>query len=342
MQPEDSARVARLVTDFDGSLITTFLVDAYTAITAGAVEETLGVVVEAAGVGDLVGMGTVRFARAQFNGEVLPLAFLDGLKVHKDFRRQGLGYQIAAWRIEQARQRYGNQCLIATGMLQENHASRAVAQKWCREFIDSALNVLILPVHWRKPRLPAGIRVVEIQPAQFEEFAHHQNHFYQDRNLYPPLDPASIAQTLAVSAGGRQPYRYYAALDRSGSLLAGAQTWARGLLKSDQLVQPPARLRLLNRAFPAVPPDFTIHSLNLTGLWYLARAEDAARSLLETIRWECRSQGTTLEAAFDARDPDQKLLNARPWHQPRPVITLAFHGPAPIERSRLLYAPGRV
>jgi hypothetical protein len=39
----------------------------------------------------------------QYNGEILPHAFLDGLKVHKNFRGQGLGYQIANWRIQQAK-----------------------------------------------------------------------------------------------------------------------------------------------------------------------------------------------------------------------------------------------
>src|SRR5688572_32016115 len=86
MQPSDSAAVTELITEFDGDLTTHFLVDAYTAITAGTEFQTEGVVVERAGHAGLVGMGTVRFGRVQFNGETLPLAFLDGLKVHQDFR----------------------------------------------------------------------------------------------------------------------------------------------------------------------------------------------------------------------------------------------------------------
>src|SRR5262245_27269643 len=134
LQPSDSPALIRLLTEFDGDLTTRFLVDPYSAIMHGTENRTRGVVVETAGYDGLVGMGTVRFSQVQFNGEVLPLAFLDGLKVQKDFRGQGLGYQIASWRIQKAREELENPCVIGTGMLHDNHASHAVASKWCREF----------------------------------------------------------------------------------------------------------------------------------------------------------------------------------------------------------------
>jgi GNAT superfamily N-acetyltransferase len=82
-------------------------------------------------------MGTVRFNKVQFNGDILPLAFLDGLKVQPEFRGNGLGYQIASWRIQKARDEFGENGVIGTGMLHDNHASHAVAAKWCREFAES-------------------------------------------------------------------------------------------------------------------------------------------------------------------------------------------------------------
>ena len=100
MEASDSQAVASLITEFGDDITTRFSVDAFAAITSGTEFPTSGVVVEASGQNGLVGMGTVRFNHVQFNGEILPLAFLDGLKVRKDFRRQGLGYKIADWRLQ--------------------------------------------------------------------------------------------------------------------------------------------------------------------------------------------------------------------------------------------------
>jgi len=102
LQSSDSPALIKLLTEFDGDLTTRFLVDPYNAIIHGTENRTRGVVVETAEYDGLVGMGTVRFSKVQFNGEVLPLAFLDGLKVQKEFRGHGLGYQIASWRIQRA------------------------------------------------------------------------------------------------------------------------------------------------------------------------------------------------------------------------------------------------
>jgi GNAT superfamily N-acetyltransferase len=107
-------------------------------------------------------MGTARFSRVQYNGQMLPLAFLDNLKVRDEFSGQGLGYQIADWSIQQAREALGEECIIATSMLQDNHASRGVAKKWCREFIGP-MNTFILPVRLQAPKSLHGITVREIK-----------------------------------------------------------------------------------------------------------------------------------------------------------------------------------
>jgi GNAT superfamily N-acetyltransferase len=342
MQPSDSASVASLVTEFDGDMTTRFLLDAYTAITSGTENHTLGVVVECAGHDGFVGMGTVRFNEVQYNGEILPHAFLDGLKVHKDFRGQGLGYKIADWRIQHAREAYGDKCVIATGMLQENLASYAVARKWCREFIEPAFDVLIVPTRRQPPKPLTGITAHEIESHEYEEFAARQNIFYENYNLYPLRDAGSIANALDISAEGRKPYRFFVAVDSQRNLLAGAQTWARGILKSDTLNNPPMPLRILNNVLHVLPSDFIIRDIAVNGLWYEPDQLPVARFLWEMIRWECKEQGTTIAGSFDPRDPVRQVVLLKPWNQPRPKITVAIHGQTLINREKLLFAAGRV
>ncbi len=342
MEPSDAPDVTRLITEFDGELVTRFLVDPYRAIRFGTEFHTLGVVVECEGVDGLVGMGTVRFGEVQFNGERYPFAFLDGLKVKSEFRGHGLGYRIAQWRIQKAREAHGDRCVIATGMLYDNYASHAVAAKWCREFAESALYIMVLPVRTSAPNLPSGITAREVEAQEYEEFAARQNRFYKDYHLYSPSNVDSITHALDVSVEGRNPYRYFAAVDKNGNLLAGAQTWARGMLKSDTINQPPAPLRVINNILHLLPPDFTIRDIAVNGLWYEPGQLDTARFLWESIRWECRHQGTTITAGFDPRDPARLAVTLRPWHQPRPQITLAVHGPEPMDSSRLFFNIGRV
>ena len=342
LQPSDSPALVKLITEFDGDLTTRFQVDPYSAIISGTENRTRGVVVESDGYDGLVGMGTVRFSKVQFNDEVLPLAFLDGLKVQEEFRGKGLGYQIASWRIQTAREELGDQCVIGTGMLHDNHASHAVASKWCREFAESAVDVRFVSTLTHKPKALSGVNVREIEHSEYEEFTYKQNTFYKPYNLYPPSSPNSIAKALGVSVEGRKPYRYYAAVDAHGSLLAGAQTWARGLLKSDTVNNPPKFLRLLNKLVHLLPPDFTLRDVSVSGLWYESGQIKIGQYFWEMLRWECRDQGTILATGFDARDPAMNVVTLKPWNQPRPKITIAIHGPTPIQRERLLFASGRV
>jgi predicted N-acetyltransferase YhbS len=342
IQPDDGPGIAKLITEFDGDLTTRFLVDPYAAIVHGTEHRTTGVVLEAEGQDGFVGMGTVRFGTVQYNGDLLPLAFLDGLKVREDFRGNKLGHQLASWRIQTAKEKYGDQCVIGTGMLHDNHASHAVASKWCTEFIESAVNVPIVPVRAKPPRPIPGITIHELEPAQYEEFAKKQNKYYSQYQLYPPSTANSIAHACSTAVEGRKPYYYFVAVDDNGNLLAGAQTWARGMLKSDTVNNLPAAIRAMNKLVHLLPPDFTIRDIAVLGFWHEAGQERIAQFLWEMMRWQCRKLGTTMTAALDARDPTANIISLKPWHQPRPKITIAIRAPGTLNREYLLFAIGRV
>ncbi|HEY3474490.1 MAG TPA: hypothetical protein VGK56_07755, partial [Anaerolineales bacterium] len=123
---------------------------------------------------------------------------------------------------------------------------------------------------------------------------------------------------------------------------AGTQTWARGILKSDTVNRLPPLVRLLNRVVHLLPADLTLRDVAVSGLWYESGQIQIAQYLWEMLRWICRDQGTILTAAFDSRDPTINVIALKPWHQPRPKITLALHAPTPIHREQLLFAKGRV
>ena len=340
-QPADSAAIAALITELDGDVTTRFLIDAYTAITSGTDERTCIVVAECEGNDGLVGMGTVRFGSVQYNGQVLPFAGLDGLKVRAPFRGQGLGRKLAEWRVEQARQAYGEECVVITGLLRSNHASRAVATKWSREFIEP-VRVVIMPIRQQPPHPLENITVREIESRDYSEFATQQNRFYREYNLYKPTDPTVIANCLQIIAAERQMYRLFVAVDTAGNLLAGARLWLRGLLKVDVINQFPSVLRLLNPILHVLPADYTIRDIVVEGFWHAPGQERVARYLWEAMRWHCAAFGSTLVISVDPGSPLLNIFQLKPWHQPRIEVAYAVHGPVPRERHRLVCGFNRV
>jgi len=342
MRPSDSGAVEKLISTFEDNLVTFFSVDAYTAIVSGNHFETTAVVVEVEGHKDLIGMGTLRFGNIQFNGDVLPLAFLDGLKVDPNFRRQGLGFKIANWRVQKARERFGDKGVLGTAMAITNAASRAVAKKWCREFIDLAIEVAVLPARTKAPKLMPGITVREIGSKEYESFAAAQNSFYKDYNFYEPYDAEMIKSNLDLNIDGKKIYRFYGAFDVNGNLQAGAQVWVRGVTKYDELANPPLPLRLMNGILHFFPPDFKARGATVSNLWYSKDNEHIGSYLWEMIRWLANDIGTTFIIAFDPNDPAKKIIKLKPWNQPRPKVTLAVNGPQPIDRNRLICPVTRV
>ena len=341
MLPADSAAIRDLIADPNGFLTTHFLIDAYTAITAGTEDRTIGVVAECEGYNGLIGMSTLRFGKGQFNGQLLPFAGLDNLQVEKEFRGQGLGGQLIDWCVKRAREEYGDECVLFSGTTTDNQASRATLKRWGREFIGP-IHVAIMPVRQHPPKSVSGITVREAAPQEYDEFAAKQNTFYENYNAYTPTNVDTIAKLADMLPGGKRVYRFFVALDASGNLLAGARAWFRGLLKIDKINDPPLPLRVMNSIFHLVSSDYVIRDIGVNGFWYEPDKLHIAQNLWEEMRWQCREHGTILVISFDPRDPARNAVKLKPWHQPRPEIVVVVQGPKPIDRDRLLYSLGRI
>lgn len=314
MRPVDSTQ------SFD--VTTLFQLDSYQALIHSTPHRTVGVVAEVAGFDGLAGMATVTFDDLLFEGHRRPSAYLASLKVHPRFRRQGLGWQLARWRVERARAEIGPDGVIITGLERGNDASRATARKWCREFFEP-VSVAIMPTRSRPPRPIKGITVRRALQSDFAQIAEKQNSFYQNYNLYAPCTPETLAGWLEHSPADHSIHHYFVAVDTTGEIIAGAGVTEQRKIYVDKLHNPPPLLDLLNRVVHLIPSNYVIEHLPVSTIWYASGQLSAAQQVWETIRWECRTLGTTPSSSYDPRGP------------------LAVHGPTPMSPERLIYSPER-
>ena len=132
MEPGDGPAIDALMREnastTDISLTTHYQHDIYQALLAQ--HPTLfGVVATTPGSDGLAGFATAFIEEVMVGGRAYPAAQLENLKVRQDLRRHGLGARLAAWRIDEARRRFGGEGIITTGLERSNAASLATARR---------------------------------------------------------------------------------------------------------------------------------------------------------------------------------------------------------------------
>ncbi len=344
--PADGAAYAELLaaSPDTGSvgMVEKFEIDPYLALmglhsdTVGVVAETPGVSTTTPGHSGLVGGGLIRFRPSQWEGQVLPCALLNTLVVHPDYRRRGLAGQLAKWREDCIRQRYGDQCVMWAIIQSNNTGSERTAQKWASQFIKHRLISISLKMRSRAPTLSRDFSVRAIQPDDLESAVEQQNRFYQDYNLYPPETAASLADWLADTPFDA-PFRHYLVVcDKTGRIQAGLALAETNRLRTTIITHLPPVLSLLNKLFQAVPLDGVLRELGINRLWYAPEQMAAARFLLESVRWEWRDRGSSLVLFTDLRSPLISLYAIRPWTA-KTIESFALRGPTPCSEERLFY-----
>jgi len=333
MQPADGPALTRLMEDDPEtpgmSATTRFIVDAYQAW-AILKPGLIGVVAEAPGVAGLVGAATVAFQDIQFDGRVLPSAFLENLKVHHAYRGRGLGTALAQWRIQRASEHFGGDGVIMTGTASDNTASLATVKKWGKQFLDP-IQVAVRPMRANPPTPRAGVSIRAAEAHDLAEIVDKANHFYANYNLYPPLSTDDLDSILKITPA---VFYYRTAVDSSGNIVAGMMLCERGQLMVDEFRNVSLPLRFLNAVAHIIPPDNRIRLLETVFIWF--DQLDAARHLWEHVRWEFREKASTISGTFDPRSPLKDVFQLKPWHVPKPEVMMAINGPTIMDTKRLV------
>lgn len=259
----------------------------------------------------LVGIGLVRFGRCTYEAEERPFALLSNLIVHPDFRQRGLATRLADWRVNLARERYGERVVILANLQYGNRASVNTVKKWARQ-VHGPFYYQLLKTRATRPEQPPGIAVRALEEDEYQAFALGLDEFYSGHNLYQPASALDLRRLCQDSPFQTPVRRLYVALNAHGELIAGVAAFEEYRLKVLEIRGLPPGLALVNRVLKILPADGAARQVYLDRIWYRPGYDRAARCLIEHMRWLWHGKASNLSAYFDSRSPLRSLLALSP------------------------------
>ena len=299
---------------------------------------TVGVVAEAPDK-RIVGIGLVSFGECQFEGELRPSAYLNSLSVHPEYRRLGIASRIAAWRVNEARERFqaaGRDGVIFAAIQGGNVGSVRTAASWTSQVIQGSTRGAAINVRRKQPKAFDGLEVRPARDDELDRVADEQNRFYADFNLYSPETATSLKEWRSKLFFGERLREYLVAVERTGEIVAGLGVTAEGPLITSHVVRMPPPLRVANFFLRILPVDGKVRRLKVDRFWFAPGRLNAARHLWESTRWLLRERGTLVMTFFDVNSPIREAI-VLPRIMPSMTGAVAVHGPASADLSRCLY-----
>ena len=295
-----------------------------------------GVVATSSSTDGLVGMATAFIDEASVGGRPYPTAHLENLKVRHDVRRQGLGSQLANWRIQEARRRFGVEGVIVTMIEASNTASLATARGWQTQLLGP-LRVVIARTSKRPPKADST-RIRPLDDGDIGAVVDGVNAYYDRYDLFPRQTPSGLTALLAPTSLGEPIRHYRVAVGADGTILAGAAITERFKLMADHIDDLPRPLVLINRLASILPPDHMIRSIELSLAWFAPGQAAAGRRLWDAIRYEWREGATHVALPLDPRGSLADVFHVGPTLAPRVQIMVPIQSPVRHEPERLVYA----
>jgi GNAT superfamily N-acetyltransferase len=281
--------------------------------------------------GKVVGMvfGEVRWV--QYAGQRVPGVYISHLRVHPDYRRQGIAHGLADWALEYIVDLLRSDTVLY-GAIMAGNDSLKLAEEYGFKATEPVQGGIV-PM---RKRLPAPLPDLEVRPANRSELpaiAEGMNAFYREHDLWNLVGVDMLEEFLSREVAGVSPNQLYVAA-RGGEVVAGLSVSDRTSLVRMRLTRAPWYVRLLGGWSGLLPASGVLKALTVRHVWFREGELEAGRYLWNSLRYELRERGTCLGIAYDPRDRLADLFQVPFW---LPMFKARY-----LVRASTLPEPGRL
>jgi len=249
--------------------------------------------------GEVVGMvfGEVRWV--QYADKVRPGVYVSHLRVHPDYRQQGIARELSDWALEYITDLLRSDTVLY-GAIMAGNVSLKLANRY--KFKTTApIQGGIVPMRKSPPKPIPDLEVRIAERSELPAIVDGMNIFYRDHNLWIPVSVDTLEDFLGQEVDGVKPNQLYVAI-RGGQVVAGLSLSDRTKLVRMRLARAPWYVRALGAWLGLLPTSGILDALTVRRVWFRDGELEAARNLWDTLRYELHEQGNCMGIAYDPRD----------------------------------------
>jgi GNAT superfamily N-acetyltransferase len=325
MEPRDATAYSELMANSpEQGLITIqviYKIDSYEMLMKRRMGQI--VVVAETPEGKVVGAAAADWRPIWFNQQAVESVHLHSLFVHPQYRQHGVATALSRWRIQWAREHYGDDVLIFAEIQQDNVASFKNASKWANGF-GQPRESGFLRVYSRPPKERPGVTVREAGEADYPAIASGLNGFNHDVDFTRYVTVDRLHRNLEPIHG--QVFRHRFVAVRDEQVIGGAVLSSHDPSMETRLIKAPWINKVIARTSGMIHSDNVIQGGAVDGIWFKNGHEDDVHYLVESLRYRAYPETTALN--FTVTNPKAwEALQLSHW-QPHTILSVAYLRPA--------------
>src|SRR5579859_6727133 len=324
MEPRDSAAYKELMANSPETGLVTIQVifkeDPYEMLMQRRIGQI--VVVAEAPDGTVVGSGAADARPIWFEEQPVQAVHLHSLLVHPNYRRRGVATALAKWRINWAREHYGENVLIFAEIQPDSVASFKNASKWASGF-STPRESGFLRVYHRPPSAMRGLTVREAVEEDYPSIVEGLNEYNHDVNFTRYVTSDRLHRNLEPIHG--QVFRRRFIALQGDEIVGGAVLSNHDPSVETRIIRAPFINRLVARISGMIHTDDVVHGGEVDGIWFKPGHSDATHYLVEYLRYR---------AYPDAKALNFTLSNPKSWEavrvshwMPHTIMSVAYLRP---------------